>query len=128
MTTNDSTATASEIGKRLVAFCQEGKGLEAVDALYDEQIISIEAQGSDELPARLEGLAILDNLEQSNTGIDAWIWVTWSRAYLLDRLRHTAARDESIAELERAFEADPYNVQVYNMLNVTDTIAGYSTA
>lgn len=54
MTTNDSTAL--EIGKRLVTFCQEGKGLEAVDALYDEKIISIEAQGSDQLPARMEGI------------------------------------------------------------------------
>ncbi len=54
MTTNDSTAL--EIGKRLVAFCQQGKGLEAVDALYDEKIISIEAQGSDQLPARMEGI------------------------------------------------------------------------
>ncbi len=54
MTTKDSTAL--QIGKRLVAFCQEGKGLEAVDALYDEKIISIEAQGSDQLPARMEGI------------------------------------------------------------------------
>ncbi len=54
MTTNDSTAL--EIGKRLVTFCQEGNGLEAVDALYDEKIISIEAQGSDQLPARMEGI------------------------------------------------------------------------
>ncbi len=54
MTTNDSTAL--EIGKRLVAFCQQGKGLEAVDALYDEKIISIEAQESDQLPARMEGI------------------------------------------------------------------------
>ena len=54
MTANDSTAL--EIGKRLVALCQEGKGLEAVDALYDEKIISIEAQGSDQLPARMEGI------------------------------------------------------------------------
>jgi hypothetical protein len=48
--------SAIEIGKQLVAFCQEGKGLEAVDALYDEKIVSIEAQGSDALPARMEGI------------------------------------------------------------------------
>jgi len=45
-----------EIGKELVALCQQGKGLEAVDRLYDEKIVSIEAQGSDELPARMEGI------------------------------------------------------------------------
>lgn len=45
-----------EIGKELVALCQQGKGLEAVDRFYDEKIVSLEAQGSDELPARMEGL------------------------------------------------------------------------
>jgi SnoaL-like domain len=49
-------ATAMEIGKKLVALCQEGKGLDAVDTLYDEKIVSIEAQGSDEMPARMEGI------------------------------------------------------------------------
>ena len=48
--------TTLEIGKQLVAFCQDQKGLDAVDALYGEKIVSIEAQGSDELPARMEGL------------------------------------------------------------------------
>lgn len=62
MTTKESTAkktkamTALEIGKRLVAYCQEGKGLEAVDALYDEKVVSIEAESSDALPARMEGI------------------------------------------------------------------------
>ena len=48
--------TTAEIGKQLVAFCQDRKGLDAVDALYSEKIVSIEAQGSDELPARMEGI------------------------------------------------------------------------
>jgi hypothetical protein len=45
-----------EIGKRLVALCKDGKALQAVDALYDEKIVSIEAEGSDELPAHMEGI------------------------------------------------------------------------
>ena len=45
-----------EIGKKLVALCQAGEGLKAVDTLYDEKIVSIEAEGSDELPARSEGI------------------------------------------------------------------------
>ncbi len=53
MSSSDNT---SEIGKKLVALCNSGKGLEAVDTLYDEKIVSIEAQGSDELPARMEGI------------------------------------------------------------------------
>jgi hypothetical protein len=52
---SEDQATTLEIGKKLVALCQEGRGLEAVDTLYGEKIVSIEAQGSDELPARMEG-------------------------------------------------------------------------
>jgi len=45
-----------EIGKKLVDLCNAGKGLEAVETLYDEKIVSIEGQGSDELPQRMEGI------------------------------------------------------------------------
>ena len=48
--------SALEVGKKLVELCQAGKGLEAVDTLYSEKIVSLEAQGSDELPARMEGI------------------------------------------------------------------------
>lgn len=47
---------AQELGKRLVALCAAGKGLEAVDTLYDEKIVSIEAQGNEALPQRMEGI------------------------------------------------------------------------
>ena len=45
-----------EIGTKLVALCNAGKDHEAVDQLYDEKIVSIEGQGSDEMPARMEGI------------------------------------------------------------------------
>ena len=48
--------SVTEIGTRLVKLCNEGKGLDAVDELYGEKIVSIEGQGSDEIPARLEGI------------------------------------------------------------------------
>ena len=51
--------SAIEIGTRLVALCQEGKAEEAVEQLYDEKIVSIEGQGSDEMPARMEGIAAI---------------------------------------------------------------------
>ena len=51
-----ATPEVIEIGKQLVALCQQGKGIEAVDALYDEKIVSIEGQEGDELPARMEGI------------------------------------------------------------------------
>jgi hypothetical protein len=52
----ESKTKAMTIGKRLVALCQDGKGLEAVDTLYDEKIVSIEGAGSDAMPARMEGI------------------------------------------------------------------------
>jgi hypothetical protein len=49
-------SSAIEVGKKLVALCNEGKGEEAVDTLYDEKIVSIEGQGTEEMPARMEGI------------------------------------------------------------------------
>jgi hypothetical protein len=48
--------TNAQIGRKLVDLCNAGKGLEAVDTLYDEKIVSIEAQGSEQMPARIEGI------------------------------------------------------------------------
>ena len=51
-----SATSAMEIGVKLVELSNAGKGLEAVDTLYDEKIVSIEGQGTDEMPARMEGI------------------------------------------------------------------------
>jgi hypothetical protein len=48
--------TTIEIGQRLVELCNAGKGMEAVEALYDEKIVSIEGATSDELPQVVEGI------------------------------------------------------------------------
>ena len=45
-----------EIGQQLVQLCNDGKDHEVVDRYYDEKIVSIEGQGSDEMPARMEGI------------------------------------------------------------------------
>lgn len=44
------------IGAELVALSNAGEGLEAVERLYDEKIVSIEGQGTEEMPARMEGI------------------------------------------------------------------------
>jgi hypothetical protein len=51
-----STPSHLDIGRRVVAFTNAGQGMAAIDALYDEKIVSIEGQGSDEMPARMEGI------------------------------------------------------------------------
>jgi hypothetical protein len=49
-------SAALEIGKRLVGMCNDGRSEQAVDDLYAKEIVSIEAQGSEGLPARMEGI------------------------------------------------------------------------
>lgn len=53
-------ASVNEIGTQLVALCNADKALEAVHKLYDEKIVSIEGQGSDEMPARMEGIKAIE--------------------------------------------------------------------
>lgn len=47
---------ALEVGKRLVELCSAGKSMQALDELYADNIVSTEACGSPEMPARMEGI------------------------------------------------------------------------
>lgn len=51
-----ATPEVTEIGKQIVKLCNEGKGLEAVESFYSDEIVSIEGADSPELPARMEGI------------------------------------------------------------------------
>jgi ketosteroid isomerase-like protein len=44
------------VGKELVDLCRQGKLTEAIETLYDDDIVSIEALAQPEMPARIEGL------------------------------------------------------------------------
>jgi hypothetical protein len=55
--------SALEIGQKLVALCKEGKNLEALNTLYSEDAESIEATGTEEMPAEMKGL---DAIRQNN--------------------------------------------------------------
>ena len=44
------------VGKQLVALCREGKNAEAIETLYGPDIVSIEAVGGPQMPARMEGM------------------------------------------------------------------------
>lgn len=45
-----------EIGAQLVSLVNAGKDADALEQLYDAKIVSIEGQGSEEMPARMEGI------------------------------------------------------------------------
>ena len=44
------------LGRKLVELCKAQKASEALATLYSPQIVSIEAQGSPDMPARMEGI------------------------------------------------------------------------
>ncbi len=48
--------SAITVGKQLVALCQQGEFDQAMETLYAPDIVSIEGQGTEEMPARLEGI------------------------------------------------------------------------
>ncbi len=41
-----------QVGEKLVSLCRVGKNLDAVESLYSKDIVSVEAQGSPEMPAQ----------------------------------------------------------------------------
>jgi hypothetical protein len=55
--------TTDEIGHKLVALCQQGKNLEAIDTLYSTDAESVEAMSTPEMPARLKGV---DKIKEKN--------------------------------------------------------------
>ncbi len=48
-----------EIGKKLVALCQQGNSREALDTLYDKDVESIEAMDMPGMPAKMQGVDAL---------------------------------------------------------------------
>lgn len=47
---------APTVGKKLVALCREGRNYDAVKTLYDQNVVSIEPFGDDQMPGRLQGI------------------------------------------------------------------------
>lgn len=48
-----------QVGEKLVALCREGRNMEAIDTLYSQDIVSIEAMGNEEMPAEMSGIAAI---------------------------------------------------------------------
>ena len=51
--------------------------------------------------ALADALPVVDAVERIARDDQQWLWIAWTRAYLLGRLGRTKARDEAIKELER---------------------------
>jgi hypothetical protein len=45
-----------EIGRKLVALCNNGKNLDAIDSLYDKNVVSVEAMSMPDMPQEMKGI------------------------------------------------------------------------
>ena len=48
-------ASTQDVGAKLVEMCRSGKNVEAVEGLYSSDAVSVEAMGSAEMPAVMNG-------------------------------------------------------------------------
>ena len=55
---------ALQIGTEFVKLVNQGKDAEVVDRYYDDKIVSIEGQGSETMPARMEGIQAIRGKHQ----------------------------------------------------------------
>ncbi len=52
----EAVPDAKHVGRRLVELCRQGKYLDAIAELYDDDIVSVEAQAAPEMPATMKGI------------------------------------------------------------------------
>lgn len=45
-----------EVAGKLVGLCKEGKNLDAINTLYSDDIVSVEARGDETMPAEMRGI------------------------------------------------------------------------
>ncbi|MGH7201253.1 MAG: PQQ-binding-like beta-propeller repeat protein, partial [Planctomycetaceae bacterium] len=70
--------------------------------LADSYWRSISTLLAEDEPASFdEALVLLDSVERMVQRDREWLWVAWTRAWILNRLQRTSPRDAAIAELER---------------------------
>jgi len=60
MSTEVETMNAQQIATRLVQLCREGKNVEAINELYDDDIVSVEPEGSPMAGKTVGKQAVLD--------------------------------------------------------------------
>ena len=56
--------SAEKIGNELVKYCQQGKNLEAIDKLYDQNIVSVEAVAMPGMPQEMKGISAIKEKNQ----------------------------------------------------------------
>src|SRR5215471_422413 len=54
--TAEAVPDTKHVGERLVELCRAGKNFDAIDELYDEKVISVEAQAPPDMPLTAKGI------------------------------------------------------------------------
>lgn len=55
MTTAAPTTTAA-VAEELVAFCKDGRNMDAINTLYSPEIVSVESMGNETMPREMKGI------------------------------------------------------------------------
>ena len=53
-----------EVGRKLVELCKAGKNQEAIETLYDKDIVSVEAESGPSMPAEMRGIDAIKGKNQ----------------------------------------------------------------
>ena len=56
MTTATAPNTTAAVAEELVSFCRAGNFMDAVNALYSPDIVSIESMGNEQMPREMKGI------------------------------------------------------------------------
>jgi ketosteroid isomerase-like protein len=63
MATTAAPMSTAAIAEELVSFCRAGRNMEAINALYSPDIVSIESMGTEQMPREIKGI---DAVRQKN--------------------------------------------------------------
>ena len=107
-----------EVGRKLVDLCNSGKAREAIETLYGDNIISIEAMSSPQMPARTEGLAAVigktewwENNHEVHSGIAEGPWPHGDKFIVRFKYEVTAKAGPMAGKRMKLDEAGLYTVK-----------------
>jgi hypothetical protein len=70
MSTQVETMNAQEVANRLVQLCREGKDIDAINELYDDNIVSLEPEGSPMTGKTVGKEAVLENTNRWYSSVE----------------------------------------------------------
>ncbi|HWE04268.1 MAG TPA: nuclear transport factor 2 family protein [Tepidisphaeraceae bacterium] len=91
--------SAKEVGKKLVELCNQGKNVEAIEALYSKDIVSVEPMAMPPMPAETRGI-------EGVLGKTKW-WIDNHEIHASEAVGPFVARDQFIVEFNMEITNKP---------------------